>query len=178
MGSKMAKKKVTHRFVIKTLLLVGEGHAEKAFLSHLKSIFSNGKFKVSIVNAGGKGPEHIISHAISCKKCDGYDFVIVLLDTDLPWPKTHVQRAMAAGINLVGSEPCLEGLLLDLLGNNKSDNNNGCKDAMHPLLSGPCTERDSYADLFNEALLSNSKNEKIVFIIDSLKGVGKKSTIL
>lgn len=41
----MAKRKVVRRSVTKTLLLVGEGHAEKAFLSHLKSLFSNGSFK-------------------------------------------------------------------------------------------------------------------------------------
>lgn len=108
----MAKRKVVRRSVTKTLLLVGEGHAEKAFLSHLKSLFSNGSFKVSIVTAGGKGPEHVMSHAISCKRCDGYDFVIVLLDTDIVWPKANIKKALSAGINLVGSEPCLEGLLL------------------------------------------------------------------
>jgi len=45
--------------------------------------------------------------------------VIVLLDTDLPWPKKHIQNALSTGINLIGSEPCLEGLHLDILGRKK-----------------------------------------------------------
>ncbi|HEF7268334.1 TPA: RloB domain-containing protein [Yersinia enterocolitica] len=171
----MAKKKIVRRSISKTLLLVGEGYAEKAFLSHLKSLFSNGTFKVSIVTAGGKGPEHIITHAISCKKCDGYDFVIVLLDTDLQWPKTHIQDALREGINLIGSEPCLEGLLLEVLGRKKVNSNKGCKDLLHPLLSGPCTERDSYAELFTLEVLEKSAIEKIKFIIETLRGKGQKS---
>ncbi|POE11000.1 hypothetical protein BV921_08150 [Pectobacterium odoriferum] len=171
----MTKKKIVRRSVRKTLLLVGEGYAEKAFLSHLKSLFSNGTFKVSTVTAGGKGPEHVITHAISCKKCDGYDFVIVLLDTDLPWPKSHIRSALSAGINLIGSEPCLEGLLLDILGLRKVNSNKGCKDLLHPLLSGVCTERDSYAELFTLETLNKSENEKIQFIIEALRGKERKS---
>jgi RloB-like protein len=174
----MAKKKVVRRAISKTLLLVGEGYAEKAFLSHLKSLFSNGVFKITIVTAGGKGPEHVISHAISCKKCDGYDFVIVLLDTDIQWPKTHVQKAMSAGVNLVGSDPCLEELLLDVIGTAKSTTNNGCKKLLHPVLSGPCTERDSYANVFTSALLTSTTNLKIQFIIDSLKGKEQRANII
>lgn len=171
----MAKKKTMRRSINKTLLLVGEGHAEKAFLSHLKSLFSNGTFKVSVVTAGGKGPEHVITHAISCKRCDGYDYVIVLLDTDLAWPKKYIQNALNSGINLVGSEPCLEGLLLDILGLVKVNSNKGCKELLHPLLSGPCTERDSYTNAFPREILNNSKIEKIKFIIEALQGKEKKS---
>ncbi|WP_071842492.1 RloB domain-containing protein [Dickeya fangzhongdai] len=174
----MAKKKNARRSINKTLLLVGEGYAEKAFLSHLKSLFSNGKFKVSIVTAGGKGPEHVINHAISCKKCDGYDFVIVLLDTDLVWPKTYVQRAMKAGINLIGSEPCLEGLLLDILGKKRPESNGGCKEILHPLLNGSCTDRDSYSELFTSEILDNCQNVKIKFIIEALQGKENKSAKL
>ncbi|QTF06613.1 RloB domain-containing protein [Brenneria izadpanahii] len=171
----MAKKKIVRRSIRKTLLLVGEGYAEKAFLSHMKSLFSNGTFKVSIVTAGGKGPEHVITHAISCKKCDGYDFVVVLLDTDLHWPPKYIQNALNAGINLIGSEPCLEGLLLDILGQGKVNSNKGCKELLHPLLSGPCTERDSYAELFTLEVLNESRIKKIKFIIEVLQGKEKKS---
>ncbi|WP_027710548.1 RloB domain-containing protein [Dickeya chrysanthemi] len=171
----MAKKKDARRSINKTLLLVGEGYAEKAFLSHLKSLFSNGKFKVSVVTAGGKGPEHVITHAISCKKCDGYDFVIVLLDTDLVWPKKHVQRAMGAGINLIGSDPCLEGLLLEIIGKEKPESNRGCKEILHPLLNGSCTDRDSYSELFTFKFLDSCENAKIKFIIEALRGKENKS---
>lgn len=167
----MAKKR--GKIVSKTLLLVGEGYAEKAFLAHLKSLFSNGSFSVTIVTAGGKGPEHVINHALACKKCDGYDYVIVLLDTDLAWPRKTVATALASGLCLVGSEPCLEGFLLDLAGRAKAETNHGCKALLHPLLSGPCTDRDSYSVVFTADMLCQSDNPKLRLIVETLQG--KKS---
>ncbi|WP_034916450.1 hypothetical protein [Erwinia sp. 9145] len=174
----MAKKQSLRRTMCRTLLLVGEGYAEKAFLSHLRSLFANGSFKISIVTAGGKGPENVIDHALGCKKCDGYDFVVVLMDTDLVCPPIYVKKALRAGLNLVGSTPCLEGLLLEILGKKKKSSNNGCKDLLHPLLSGSCTDRDSYAGVFPLEILSSSKNEKLIFLIDFLKGNESKSVNL
>lgn len=148
----MAKKKVVKR-VKPTLLAVGEGHCEKAFLAHLKGLYSDGSVKISICTAKGKGPEHIIKHAISCKKCDGYDSVIVLLDTDLEWPSALVSSIAGKGIILVGSEPCLEGFLLDIIGVRKATSSAECKDQMHGMLDGPATDRDSYQVLFQKEIL-------------------------
>lgn len=139
-----------------TLLLVGEGFCEKAFLAHLKGIYSLGRIRITICTAKGKGPDHVIKHALSCKHCDGYDKVAVLLDTDLPWPKATVEKAKSKGLLLVGSEPCLEGFLLDILQLAKDTTNNGCKDKLHPLLSGPPTDRDSYVERFTKEILDNA----------------------
>lgn len=84
-----------------TLLLVGEGFCEKAFLAHLKGMYSLGHIRISICTAKGKGPDHVIKHALSCKQCDGYDRVAVLLDTDLPWPKETVKRQLRKGYFLL-----------------------------------------------------------------------------
>lgn len=165
----MAKRQ-TKRTVNETLLLVGEGHAEKAFLSHLKSIFSNGIFRVTIVTAGGKGPEHVINYALACKRYDGYDYVVVLLDTDLVWPRKVIEAALTSGLCLVGSEPCLEGLLLELIGVKKAETNHECKVLLHPMLSGICTDRDSYCAIFTEDVLQQSDNPKLRLIIDALQG--------
>lgn len=161
----MAKKKVTRK-IKKTLLAVGEGISEKAFLQHLKSIYSKGDPKITVVTAGGKGPSNIIKHAISCVNCDGYDRCIVLLDTDLPWPSTLVKQAKSKGIILVGADPCLEGLLLDILTINKCNTNKGCKEKLHPLLSGASTSKDSYQTLFTASALNESR--KVISQLDVL----------
>lgn len=165
----MAKRKDIRK-VKKTLLAVGEGVSEKAFLLHLKSIYSCGDPKIRVVTAGGKGPENVINHAISCMKCDGYDKCVVLLDTDLPWPRKLVTIAEAKGILLIGSEPCLEGFLLDILSRGKSGTNNGCKELLHPLLSGASTSRDSYSILFKKEVIENAKQriEKLKMLVESL----------
>lgn len=152
----MAKKKIIRK-VKKTLLAVGEGVSEKAFLLHLKSIYSTGDPKISVVTAGGKGPKHVISHALSCLKCDGYDYCIVLLDTDLPWPQKLVRLARSKGIVLVGAVPCLEGTLLDILSMAKAQTNNGCKSLLHPLLNGNSTSKESYQNLFHKEQLEISR---------------------
>ncbi|BEO46573.1 RloB domain-containing protein [Serratia marcescens] len=139
-----------------TLLLVGEGFCEKAFLAHLKGMYSLGHIRISICTAKGKGPDHVIKHALSCKQCDGYDRVAVLLDTDLPWPKETVKKATSKGLLLVGSDPCLEGLLLDILQLAKEATNNGCKNKLHPLLSGSPTDRDSYVERFTKQVLDEA----------------------
>jgi len=51
--------------VRKTLLIVGEGDSEEAFLKHLRELYcSDGAgVAVTVRNAHGKGPEHVINHA-------------------------------------------------------------------------------------------------------------------
>ena len=46
----------------KTVLVVGEGHSEVAFLRHLKSLYAPRScgVAVNISNAHGKGPAHVI----------------------------------------------------------------------------------------------------------------------
>lgn len=101
--------------VRKTLLIVGEGHSEKAFINHLKSHYCVREINVDVVNARGKGPEHILNYALSCQDYSPRNFVGVLLDTDLKWPSDLVKRTAEQGFQLIGTIPCIDGFLLDLL---------------------------------------------------------------
>lgn len=58
----------------KTLLVVGEGETEVAFLSYLKRVYCQGEntVKVTVRNAYGKGPEHVLDHAHRCFYGYGY----------------------------------------------------------------------------------------------------------
>lgn len=142
-----------------TLLFVGEGFCEKAFLAHVNSVYGKGTVKTKIVTAKGKGPEHVINHAISCKKMDGYDRVAVLIGLDLVCSPRVLKEAKAKGIRIIGSEPCLEGFLLDILGLPKSDTNAGCKKLFNPLLKGDPTDRDSYSPHFKKSVLDSARKK-------------------
>lgn len=145
------------RVIKKTILIVGEGYCEKAFLQHLKSIFSTGKASIKIVTAAGKGPSNIINHAISTKKHDGYDTAFVLLDTDIPWSPSIIREARKHQVKLIASRPCLEGLLLDILQIQKPESSSKCKEKMHKKLRKDPTDKDSYT-IFNKEILILAKN--------------------
>ncbi|ELX4205568.1 RloB domain-containing protein [Vibrio vulnificus] len=164
----MAKRRVVKR----TLLLVGEGEAEKAFFQHLKSLYGVGDPKLTIKSAGGKGPKNVITEAISTKDANGYDSALALLDTDLVWPSALVKRALGKKIELLGSSPCFEGLLLDILKNPRPTPNTSseCKNKLHPLLDGKETDKNSYSLLFTKEVLDNCGIDIIQKLIKSIQG--------
>lgn len=68
----------------KTLLIVGEGYDEVAFLNHLKQfpgVCGQG-VEITIRNARGKGAAGVVDCAIKRQANAAYDKVAVLLDTD------------------------------------------------------------------------------------------------
>lgn len=152
----MARTKVV-RQTKETLLFVGEGYCERAFLFHVNGLYSKGVIKTKIVTAKGKGPENVINHAISCKRMDGYDRVAVLVDLDLVCAPSVLKEAKLKGIRIIGSMPCLEGFLLDILGVAKVDTNEGCKKIFKPILKGDPTDRDSYSECFKKVTLDKAR---------------------
>jgi hypothetical protein len=113
----MAKPSKQVRKQRKTLLAMGEGKAEAAFLAHLRKLYcTNGKgVNVTIRNANGKGPGNVIATAIGALRITSYDKKLCLLDTDLDWTIENKKDAKRKKIELIGSTPCLEGLLLLIL---------------------------------------------------------------
>jgi hypothetical protein len=153
--------KVRHvRCKKETLLFVGEGFCEKAFLAHVNGLYSKGNIKTKIVTAKGKGPEHVINHAISCKKMDGFDRVAVLIDLDIVCSPSVIKDAKSKGIRIIGSIPCLEGFLLDIIGISKTGTNDGCKRIFNPLLKGDPTDRDSYTEHFKKSVLEKARKQQ------------------
>lgn len=98
-----------------TVLAIGEGETEKAFLQFLKGQFNKRDDGISIrINyAGGGNPECVIDHAIKMNP-KNYDCAFVLLDKDLPCRDTYLKRARTNKLELVWSVPCIEGLFLKI----------------------------------------------------------------
>jgi hypothetical protein len=141
--------------VRKTLLIVGEGDSEEAFLKHLRDLYCSGGAGVAVTvrNAHGKGPENVIDHAARQARIYSYDAQAALLDTDIPWTDKLKKEARKANIDMIGSKPCLEGLLLSILRKRPAEQCAGCKKAIQQLIGVDLTERQAYAKYFSKGVL-------------------------
>ena len=157
----MSSNSPNRRAVLRTVLIVGEGACEVAFLNHLKTLFVKRGcgVTVKISNANGKGSAHVVDFAIRQSQNTAYDVVAALLDTDDVWTDALKKHAENNKIKLVPSSPCLEGLLLEILDEFKMDSSQHLKEKMHPKLSGKKTEATSYATLFTVELLEERKTK-------------------
>ena len=99
-----------------TVLAVGEGETEKAFLQFLKGKLNKRDDGITIrVNyAGGGGPECVIDHAIKMSP-KNYDCAFVLLDKDLRCRENYFKKARVYRLELIWCIPCIEGLFLKIL---------------------------------------------------------------
>ncbi|NBT45234.1 MAG: hypothetical protein EBT06_10000 [Gammaproteobacteria bacterium] len=110
---------------LKTLLIVGEGYHDEAFLNHVKRLpgaCGNG-VKITIKNAHGKGALNVINYAERLSMNFGYDHVAALFDADTDWTPETAERAKRAKIQVLLSSPCLEALLLRCLGKRPATSN-------------------------------------------------------
>ncbi len=141
--------------VLTTILLVGEGKTEVAFLSHLKSLYiqRNCGIKLTIKNARGKGPEYIINFAVRQRNNAAYDRVAVLLDTDLAWSDAIRKKARKNKLTLLGSTPCIEGFLLDILMQHVPSETSACRQSCTDIIAGSLLEQESFQALFTHKLL-------------------------
>jgi hypothetical protein len=156
--------------VRKTLLIVGEGDSEEAFLKHLRDAYCSGGAGVAVTvrNAHGKGPENVIDHVAKQAKIYSYDARAALLDTDIPWTDKLIKDARKAKINMVGSIPCFEGLLLSILGKRPAAQCADCKKSIQQLLGIDLTERQNYGKYFSKAVLDEAR--RTVKELDQLVG--------
>lgn len=166
----MAKKR---KLLLSTLIIVGEGPVEKAFLSYLKELYAqNSGQKVKIDAADGGSPENIVKTTIGKTKHADYDRKFILMDSDIEINEKIHSTARKANIVIIQSEPyCLEGMLLKLLGLKTPLTSQRCKNIFHPMLNGPATGKDSYKSLITQELLDNTPIEQIQQLIKIMKKV-------
>jgi hypothetical protein len=144
----------------KTLLAVGEGKSEVAFLKHLKSVYcSKGAgVAVSIRNANGKGPSNVIGTALGAIRIASYDKKLCLLDTDLEWSHQNKSDAKRKKIELIGSAPCLEGLLLRILQRAVPSLSDECKKQLMTIAGKGMFEPEDYSDFFKIERLQEARS--------------------
>lgn len=163
MNKKRQRKGTARRVQQSTLLVVGEGPHDKAFIEHMKSLYdsrNNGQ-KVTVKPGDGGSPESILHTAIK-ERHISYDRRYVLMDSDLPLSDKARALSEKHKLVVIQSEPvCLEGMLLDALGQKVPGGNQACKARLHPQLAGKPTDKGSYAVLFDKPFLDNTSKEQL-----------------
>ncbi len=145
------------RFAVQTtVLLVGEGYAEVAFLKHLKSLYvtrGNG-VSVQIFNSYGKGAANVVNVAVKHSQNATYDRKGALLDTDTDWTGNVSNVAKRAGIEVIASSPCLEATLLRIKGiSSNAATSSKLKKRIQQELGLPANDKNLYERQFDRATL-------------------------
>lgn len=159
----------------KTLLIFGEGLGEEMFLKHLKKVYCcNTNVAVKIVKGKGGNAQNIVIDAY--KTPGDFNRRIVLLDNDKSKSEMAEARKEAKNrnIELIENTPCLEFLLLSILGF-KSDptNSSNCKKEFESKFIDKTkrSEPKEYDKIFTKQVLevkrkSNDTLNKIINIME------------
>mgnify|MGYP000364266456 CR=1 FL=1 len=139
----------------RTVLIVGEGDAEEAFLRHLKTVFVGRMtgITIKIGNAHGKGAGNVIDHTRKQANTYAYDRVAALFDTDTDWTPEVEKQARAAKIIVLPSTPCLETELLRLKGKSAPERTSDAKRSFQKAFGADAHSADLYPNHFPQTLL-------------------------
>jgi hypothetical protein len=121
--------------------------------------------------ADGGGPEKIIDTV--CRRYSPRDFdeVFILMDVDVPIPQNAYDKARKNRITVLSSSPyCLEGMLLDIMGQPTGDDARQCKKRLQEQLMGPPTIHESYARLLTRDRLDGTDHPTIKDLRNALLG--------
>ena len=171
----MISSKPLTRNVRSTLLMIGEGDTETAFLEHLRALYCgrNTQVVVTIRNAHGKAQAYLLDFAKRLTGNIAYDRCIVLLGAGIPWTEQSKERARQGKFDLVDAEPCIEGLLLSIFGDPVPDHPSTCKTAIEKSLpSVKLTEKEGYTFHFGKGLLEEVRGAipKLNELLNALEG--------
>lgn len=146
----------------RTLLIVGEGRHEEAFLNHLKKLYvlRGCGLSVSIKNARGKGALHVINWTARQIANVDYDAVAALLDTDADWNAKTEKLARTKKIQVLKSEPCFEAMMLRLIGKSAIGDAHALKKQFAPFVNNDATQRDHYAPNFGPECLRAGRSKE------------------
>lgn len=160
--------------VPRTLLIVGEGRHEEAFLYHLKRIYvpRDCGLSLTIKNARGKGALHVIKWTAGQAAIAKYDVVAALLDTDTDWNEKTEKLARTKKIQVLKSEPCFEAMMLRLIGKTPTGNAHALKKQFAPYVNNDATLREHYELHFGSGCLQTGRGKELT-IDELLKLLGK-----
>lgn len=171
------KKRKPARYSKTTVLIVGEGPTEKAFLQYLKELYVSreSNFAVKIECGSGGDPKSVIQKTIRLRGSRGYDKCFVLIDSDRPLKTDgELKRRMRAKprIEILKATPCAEGLFLSILRHPKFSQNNTTSDICKRefetsyISAGRKTDKRSYAGKFSRKFIDERR--EIVSELDAI----------
>lgn len=134
------------RHTRRTVLICCEGKADRAFLLHLRGLYCAGRDNppnVTPKQAGGKGGNNVVATLVGSSKNAAYDALVALVDADVPPQGKALKDVERYKVIVVTVSPCLEGLLLKLLGQAVPVLSADCKSRLKAI-----DPRDPFADGF------------------------------
>jgi hypothetical protein len=145
----------------KTLLLVGEGLHDEAFLTHVKRNKAprGCGLEVMVKNAKGKGALHVVNFTIRQTKNAQFDHVAAMVDSDTNFDDSVVALAKKHRITLIVSVPCFEALLLRTVGE-KPKPSQHLKKQFAPYVHHDPTEPRNYEQHFSIGALENAMEDE------------------
>ncbi len=162
-----AQNKVRIRKTKTTILMVGEGLKDKAFLRHLQGIYVSREddISVKIECASGGSPRSIVEKTIRLRSTRDYDKCIVFIDEDRSLETDReLRRRMKEHppMQIVWIKPCMEGLLLEILRYPDFSRHNistdFCKRQFESYIPiDKQTEKSSYARIFPKTKLNSCR---------------------
>ena len=160
----MARKKRIKHIKHSSLLVVGEGIHDRAFLNHMKDCYDGRETGqvVKIQSSDGGSPRNIL---MSAKKSTevAYDKRYVLMDADVMIPQQDWAYAKKNKLEVILSTPvCLEGMLLEVLGIKAQSCGDSCKAKLKPYLGGCPTKKTSYQKPFPKAVLDKTTKAPLI----------------
>lgn len=152
-----------------TLLIVGEGPDDQAFIKHMNQELraDNRGIRPRIEKQSGGSPGNIITNAVRKYEHQSFDQRYFVLDSDITISQQDHDKAKKYGYRIIQWSPvCLEGALLDVLGEKVSSNEPAAslKKRLHPLLDGHHTNSKAYQSRFPSAVLEAATNESVVAV--------------
>jgi hypothetical protein len=149
----------------RTLLIVGEGRHEEAFLNHVKQLYvpRGCGLAVTIKNARGKGAKHVVEWTAKQIANVAYDKAAAMLDTDTDWSPAVARLARTRRIQILASEPCFDAVMLRLLGQPSGGDAKALKKCLAPFLQDDPTQPRNYAEHFGmDCLEAGRDNEATI----------------
>ncbi|MBC2600536.1 RloB domain-containing protein [Puniceicoccus vermicola] len=143
-----------------TTLIVVEGDTELALVKYLRALCGrNCGTRVSPENAHGGSGDVVLEMAIKLGK--DFDARACIYDMDrAPKLKKHIRKAKQLGIHEIKSTPCIEALLLEILGEKVPASTDDCKRAMQRILGeDSLTEIPTFEKYFPKELIERRKSE-------------------
>ena len=157
------------RHTKKTVLIVGEGPTEKAFLQYLKDQYITREMDIAVqVECGSGGsPISVVEKAVRLKGSRAYDKCFVLVDADLPFePDEELEKRMRRKphIEMLNATPCIEGLLLAILDSNFSQQATTSVESKRVfetkhLPEDKKTDKRSYERIFSRQVIEERRSE-------------------
>lgn len=150
------------RSVRETVLIVGEGYAEEAFLKHLRGLYTS-KTKgrsLTIRNARGAGAASVVAETVRIARRLPHSHLASLFSTDTDPRGNVAEEARKKKITPVGCDPCIEAVLLRIHGDMAERDPVGHKAAFEERFELPAHDSRVYAQHFAQNRLDAARGNR------------------